>query len=179
MRADTTTDNWTFAPSADDGALPLASRRIQRCAGAIMRYGLVLVILWFGVFKFTPSEAQAIQPLLANSPFLSWLYHVTDVRGASRVIGVAEIVIAILIAVRPFSPRAAAIGSIGAVAMFLTTLSFLATTPGMWATVDGLVVPSGAGGFIIKDLFLLGGALWSTGESLAGVFARSQAHRHG
>jgi uncharacterized membrane protein YkgB len=51
--------------------------------------------------------------------------------------------------------------------MFLTTLSFLVTTPGSWGVVDGLVVPAGAGGFLIKDVLLLGAALWSAGEALS------------
>jgi uncharacterized membrane protein YkgB len=50
--------------------------------------------------------------------------------------------------------------------MFLTTLSFLATTPGAWAIVEGFIVPAGAGGFLIKDIFLLGAALWTAGEAL-------------
>lgn len=144
-----------------------ASRALLRSAGVTMRAGLVIIIVWFGLFKFTPTEAQAIQPLLTHSPILSWLYVVTDVRGASRVIGCAEIAIALLIALRPVSWRASAVGSVGAIFMFLTTLSFLFTTPGMWARVDGFPVPAGAGGFVIKDLLLLAAALWSAGEALA------------
>jgi len=140
---------------------------LSRSGAITLRYGLVLLVLWFGAFKFTPTEAQAIQPLVMNSPLLSWLYAVTDVRGVSRIIGVAEIAIALLIAARPFSWRASAVGSISATLMFLTTLSFLATTPGSWGVVDGLVVPIGAGGFLIKDLLLLGAALWSAAESLS------------
>ena len=142
---------------------------LRQSAAMVLRYGLVLLILWFGLFKFTPTEANAIQPLVANSPILSWLYSVTDLRGASRVIGVAEIVIALLIATRSVSARLSAIGGFGAVIMFLTTLSFLATTPGSWARVDGFLVPAGAGAFLIKDLLLLGAALWSAGESLTAL----------
>ena len=140
---------------------------LLRTGSLIMRYGLVAIIFWFGVFKFTATEAQAIQPLVLNSPVLSWLYLVTGMRGASRVIGCAEVLIALLILLRPVSWRASAVGSIGAIAMFLTTLSFLITTPGSWAIVDGILVPAGAGSFLIKDLFLLGAAVWSAGEALA------------
>ena len=58
-----------------------------RAATFVLRWGLVVIITWFGLFKFTPTEAQAIQPLLANSPFLSWLYAFLEVEGASRLIG--------------------------------------------------------------------------------------------
>jgi uncharacterized membrane protein YkgB len=154
---------WRAAANTSERATELLSQS----GVLILRYGLVLLVLWFGVFKFTPSEAQAIQPLVAHSPFLSWLYSLTGVRGASRVIGLAEIAIALLIAARPLSARASAIGSIGAIVMFLTTLSFLATTPGSWGVVDGILVPTGAGGFLIKDLLLLGAAVWTAGEALA------------
>jgi len=154
---------WPAAANAPDRAADI----LFQSGVAVLRYGLVLLVLWFGVFKFTPTEAQAIQPLVAHSPFLSWLYAVTGIRGASRIIGVAEIAIALLIAARPVSARASAVGSIGAIVMFLTTLSFLATTPGSWGVVDGILVPTGAGGFLIKDLLLLGAALWTAGEALA------------
>jgi uncharacterized membrane protein YkgB len=131
-----------------------------------MRLGLVGIILWFGAFKYTAAEAHAIQPLLANSPLLKWLYRVTDVQGASRLIGSAEILIAGLIALRPFAPRLSAAGSLAAVGMFSTTLSFLLTTPGVWARIDGFLVPNETGSFLIKDLFLLGAALWTASEAI-------------
>jgi len=103
---------------------------------------------------------------------LSWLYASTDLRGASRIIGVAEIAIALLIAARPFSACVSAAGSIGATVMFLTTLSFLATTPGSWGVVDGILVPTGAGSFLIKDLLLLGASVWTAGEALSATRRR-------
>lgn len=139
----------------------------RRAATMILRYGLVVIIGWFGLFKFTPAEAQAIQPLVANSPLLSWLYAVLDVAGASRLIGVAELAIAALIALRPLAPRASAAGSIAAVGMLATTISFLATTPGVWVRIDGFIVPNETGTFLIKDVFLLGAALWTASEALA------------
>lgn len=144
-----------------------AGPRAASAASLILRYGLVLIILWFGVFKFTMAEAEAIRPLLEHSPLLSWLYAVTGVQGASRLIGSAEIIVAVLIALRPLSPRLCALGSLAAIGMFLTTLSFLITTPGMFATVEWLIVPAGAGGFVIKDILLLGAAAWSAGEAIA------------
>ena len=56
-----------------------------------------------------------------------------------------------------------------------TTLTFLFTTPGAWVSVPGfpVPVPSGSGGFLVKDLFLLGAALVSAAESIRGVRLRS------
>jgi uncharacterized membrane protein YkgB len=51
--------------------------------------------------------------------------------------------------------------------MFLTTLSFLVTTPGVWASSAGGFPALSAlpGQFLIKDLALLGIALWTLGEA--------------
>jgi reactive chlorine resistance protein C len=59
------------------------------------------------------------------------------------------------------------VGSVLAVGMFLTTLSFMLTTPGVWEATEGgfpalSVVP---GQFVLKDVVLLGAALWSFGEA--------------
>jgi uncharacterized membrane protein YkgB len=152
--------------------------RLLETSGALtMRYGLVLIILWFGVFKFTPTEAGAIQPLVAHSPLLSWLYDLTDGRTASAAIGLVEILTAVLIALRPWKAGASAIGSLAACGMFITTMSFMFTTPGSFAWVDGMFVPAGAGGFIIKDLVLLAAALWTAGEALAAASAQRANHR--
>ena len=75
-------------------------------------------------------------------------------------------VLALLIAVRLFWPRASAVGSVLAVGMFLTTLSFLVTTPGVWEpSLGGFPALSAIPGqFLIKDLALLEISLWSLGD---------------
>ena len=46
---------------------------LTRALGTFLtRYGLVVVFVWIGAMKFTAYEANAIQPLVANSPFMSW-----------------------------------------------------------------------------------------------------------
>ena len=94
------------------------------------RYGLVLALFWIGGMKFTAYEAEGISGFVSNSPLMSWAYSVFSIRSFSALLGVTEIAIALLIASRPFSARAALVGSGLAVGMFLTTLSFLLTTPG-------------------------------------------------
>jgi uncharacterized membrane protein YkgB len=132
------------------------------------------VVLFFGAFKFTAAEAGGIQPLVSHTPVLSWMYSVASVRGVSNLIGAVEIVIALLIAARPFSAVLSAAGSLAAIAMFATTLSFLFTTPGVFVSVPGfpVAVPNETGAFLVKDLFLLGAALWSAAESLYAVRRR-------
>jgi reactive chlorine resistance protein C len=143
------------------------SSRVEAAGRALARYGLVVVVAWIGLMKFTAYEAEGIRLYVANSPLMSWVYGPLSVRGFSAVLGVVEVAIAILIAARPFSPRASALGSALAVGMFLTTLSFLVTTPGVWEpSAGGFPALSGKPGqFLIKDLALLGISLWSLGEA--------------
>src|ERR1700752_4889479 len=143
------------------------SSRVEVVGRELARYGLVVVVAWIGLMKFTAYEAEGIRAFVANSPLLSWVYGPLSVRGFSAVLGVVEVAIALLIAARWFAPRASTLGSALAVGMFLTTLSFIVTTPGVWEpSAGGFPALSGKPGqFLIKDLPLLGIALWSFGES--------------
>jgi len=143
------------------------SSRVEAVGCELARYGLVVVVAWIGLMKFTAYEGEGISGFVANSPLMSWVYGFMSHRGFSAVLGVVELTIAILIATRPFSPRASVVGSALAIGMFLTTLSFLVTTPGVWAAdAGGFPALSGAPGqFLIKDLALLGISVWSLGEA--------------
>ncbi|MBI3215004.1 MAG: DUF417 family protein [Mycobacterium sp.] len=135
--------------------------------GLLARYGLVVVIGWIGLLKFTSYEAQGIQPLVANSPAMSWLYELFSVRAFSSALGVIEVATAILIAVKPWWPRASAVGSVVAVGLFVATISFLFTTPGIGEpTAGGFPLLSMTGQFLIKDVALLGIAVWTLGDAL-------------
>lgn len=115
--------------------------------------GVVLTLLWIGVFKFTPTEAAAIKPLVASHPLMSWLYGPLSEQGVSNLIGLAEIVIAVGLIVGLWQPRIGYWSSMGAIVTFLVTLSFLLTLTGVWKVVDGMPVTEF---FIFKDLVFLG-----------------------
>lgn len=143
---------------------------IQRAGGLFARYGLVIVIAWIGAMKFTAYEAQAIQPLIAHSPAMSWLYNIFSVRTFSALLGVLELSVAAQLAVKPWAPRVSVLGSVIAVGLFVATLSFLITTPGVWAADAGdFPILSDLGGFLIKDVALLGLAVWTLADALGGV----------
>jgi uncharacterized membrane protein YkgB len=131
----------------------------------VTRYGLVTTLLLIGALKFTTGEAQGIQPLVANSLLMSWLYRIFSLQGVSNLIGVIEIVVALLIAVRPFSARLSFIGSIGAIITFALTVSFLLSTPGAFRLSHGFPLLGDAGQFLIKDLVLLGASIWIAAEA--------------
>lgn len=132
-----------------------------------VRYGLVLVLLWIGGMKFTAYEAEGISGFVSNSPLMSWTYQIFSTRQFSAMLGTAELLIAVLIASRPFSAILSAVGSTMAGGMFLTTLSFMFSTPGVVEPSLGLPALSAMPGqFLVKDVVLLGAAVWTTGEAL-------------
>jgi reactive chlorine resistance protein C len=143
------------------------SSQVEAVGRELTRYSLVVVVGWIGLMKFTAYEAEGIRPFVANSPLMSWVYGLVSVRGFSAMLGVVEVALAMLVAARPFSPRVSALGSALAVGMFLTTLSFLVTTPGVWEpSLGGFTALSAVPGqFLIKDLVLLGISLWTLGEA--------------
>lgn len=115
--------------------------------------GIVVIMLWIGFFKFTPTEAVGIKPLIENHFLLFWLYDVMNVQQVSNLFGTIEIVTGLLLLfslkydlLRPFA-------GLCLIATFLITFSFLFTTPGMWNVIDG--VPT-TNFMILKDIPMLG-----------------------
>ncbi|ORB70564.1 YkgB family protein [Mycobacterium scrofulaceum] len=148
--------------------------RLTTAAPLIARYGLVVVIAWFGAMKFTYYESHGVSPLVAHSPFLGWVYHIMSISAFGRVLGSAELVTAGLLALKPWYPRASVIGGVLATAFFLGTLSFMVSTPGIGEpTAGGFPVLSANGEFLMKDIALVGLALWLLADS---VSATQQRH---
>lgn len=150
-----------------DKSASATSERIENAGKFLLRYGLVLILVWIGAMKFTAYEAAGIQPLVATSPLMSWLYSFLSLQTVSNLLGIAEISSAVMIALRPVSANVSALGSAIAVMTFLTTLTFLFSLPGWEPSLGGFPALSGSGGFLLKDVILLGAAIWSLGEALS------------
>src|SRR5262250_3443489 len=144
---------------------------IDEAGKVIVRYGLVLILVWTGGMKFTAYEAMGIQPLVAHSPLVSWMYDFLSVRDFARMLGVIEIATATLIALRSVSPKASAVGSVLAIGLFATTLSFLFSTPGWEPSLGFPALSAMPGQFLIKDIVLFGASVWILGESLRAIEA--------
>jgi uncharacterized membrane protein YkgB len=160
----------SFAQAGRFEKIGIHAADISRVGRYVTLYGLVLVFAWIGAMKFTAYEAGAIEGLVASSPFLSWLYAILDQRGVANLIGVVEITAAALLASRPWSAIAGAIGALLVAATTAVTLTFLFTAPGWEPSLGGFpalsVVP---GQFLIKDAVLLGAALWLLGDTLRDI----------
>ncbi|MGV9386834.1 DUF417 family protein [Nonomuraea sp. NPDC003707] len=113
-------------------------RKIVRSVGiSTVRYGLVINLLEIGRIKFEDYEIENIRPLVTSSPPPRGLSPDWGEKKVARLIGVTEIVLGALIGAKPIAPRASAPGSLAAVGMFATTLSFLATMPEAWQETRG------------------------------------------
>jgi len=149
-------------------------QQLQSLGAGILRYGLTFLLLLFGTFKFFQFEADGIQPLLTHSPLLGWLPAMLGVRGSAALIGTVELLAGLGLAAGPWFPRVGTVGGLIAIVTFLTTLSFLFTTPGVLAPGND------AGGFLLKDLILLGAAIHAAGTSwLAAGAQQLEAARAG
>ncbi len=142
-----------------------ASTWLTSAGHIVSRYGLVIVLAWIGYGKYVKMEARV---LIEHSPLMSWIYHFFSFGTVAAALGTTEIIAALLIALRPLWPTISAVGSAMAVVLFLGTVSFLFTTPGLAVGHLGGIPILGAqpGQFLLKDLVLLGVALWTLGESL-------------
>ena len=123
---------------------------------AFLRWSLVAIFIWFGMQKFTPYAAEAIAPLIANSPFMRWL-GVFGERGEAKIIGTIELTTAAVLIIGSMIPIASALGAAMACATFLLTTSFVFTTPGITQkSATGFpIISTLLEQFLLKDIALL------------------------
>jgi reactive chlorine resistance protein C len=161
---------------------------------ALTRIGLVVVLVWIGGLKVYKYEADGIVPFVANSPLMSFFYADADNYKAHMnpegavvptnrewhemnrtypfALGLGSVIVlyGLLIALHPWLPQAAALGSFLVFVMSFVTLSFLVTTPECWVPdrggpEHGFPLLSGAGRLVIKDAIMMGAALVAMADS--------------
>jgi reactive chlorine resistance protein C len=152
----------------------LRTSTVNTIASIVGRYGLVIVIGRIGALKFAKYEANQIQPLVANSPFMGWLYQIFPVYTFSALLGVFEVAAALLLAIKPVAPRLSIAASVMAIVLFVSTVSFLFTTPGIGEPAGGgFPAISLLGEFLLKDIPLLGLSCWTLADSIRAAHQRS------
>ena len=140
---------------------------------------LAVIYFWFGGMKFTAYEAQGLVPLVENSPLLSWMYDIFSVRGFSAFLGFVELTIGGLIAGRILSPTLSAIGGLLSAGLFVTTLSFMMSTPGTFEPDLGFpAITVAPGQFLLKDIGLLAASVFVLGHSLSAMARRRASASH-
>ena len=129
----------------------------SRMSLILLRIALVVVFVWFGCMKFTAYEANGNAPLIAHSPFVSWMNVAFGIQGASYVIGVIELSTAAALLTGAFVPLLSALGAAMSTITFVITLTFFLTTPGVAEQSAGgfPAISAPIGQFLLKDLVLL------------------------
>ncbi len=146
----------------------MSTRSTLQTAGSLgLRYSLAGNLVWIGALKFQSYEQENIEPLVSSSPAFAPLREKLGREKLAKVIGVTEIALGTLIAAKPIAPRASAVGSFGAIGMFLTTLSFLSSTPGVTEEDHAAPALSMVGQFLAKDAVLLGASIATAADALA------------
>ena len=155
------TDQSTTYPARDDFGAQVSRAGIVGIFAA-----LVLIYFWFGGMKFTQYEAKGLESFVGPSFVIGWMYDVFSLRGFSIFLGILEIAIGLLIAGRLVSPKLSVAGG-----LFLTTISFMLTTEGVFAPEE-LTFPAISvmpGQFLLKDFGLLAASVLVVGESLSAI----------
>ena len=116
---------------------------------------VAMVLLWIGGMKFYEFEAKAIVSLVETSPFMSWLYTVFSVQGASNVIGGFDLLFAVLLGAGILinNKKLIIVSGLACLSVFLMTQTFLITATG--ALSSGALLDR-LGQFVIKDLWYVG-----------------------
>jgi reactive chlorine resistance protein C len=183
--------------------LYIKAASLDRFGMGMLRLGLVTVLVWIGGLKFASYEADGIVPLVANSPFMSFLYQYpapeyrehmnkegqaipanqlwNESNGTYRVsygLGAIIVSLGIMIALYPIWPQVSAVGSFLLILMALATLSFLVTTPEAWAPAlgdphHGFPYLSGVGRLVVKDCIMLGAAILTMADAAKTYLKRS------
>ncbi|WP_395650259.1 YkgB family protein [Brevundimonas sp.] len=122
---------------------------------AALRFGIALILIWFGYMKFLPYEAEGVAGLAQTYWLFGWMYPLVGVASASIVIGVLEITGGILIALGGRFTWAGLIGALMGVATFVVTLSFFFSAPGIVQDGHGFPALGSTGQFLAKDIGLL------------------------
>jgi uncharacterized membrane protein YkgB len=126
----------------------------------VISTGMIVMLLWAGSYKMTVPGADGIVPLVTNSPLISWHFKLFGVYHGSDLIGLTEVIAAVLFISGMFKPQAGIIGGAIAVVMFFVTSTMLITTPGALTNVNGMNYMSFLGLFLFKDVISLGAALY-------------------
>ena len=151
------TQSSTFTALLSSGALnPAVAARIRRAGRAVAFAGVLLPLVMIGALKFTQIEAEALKPLISNTPWLAWLYLVFGETGTSRLLGTVELITAGLLIASLWRPWAGIVGGLIAAATFLVTVSTLFALPIWEAGSGGFPWLNFVGTFLIKDVALLG-----------------------
>ncbi|MGZ3479266.1 MAG: DUF417 family protein [Myxococcaceae bacterium] len=71
------------------------ARALDGVGAGMLRLGLALLLALFGTFKFFRPEAEALVPVVHQSPLVAWTYLLFSVRTAAALMGSVEVAAAL------------------------------------------------------------------------------------
>src|SRR6201996_4086615 len=142
-----------FSEKANSLLTKVAAWVIDRdIAFLIASIGMIVMLLWARSYKMTAPGSEGIIPLVSNSPLVSWHFKLFGPYIGSDLIGLTEMVAAVLIIAGYLWPKAGIVGGLIASGMFFTTSTMIMTTPGAITVVHGVGYMSFLGLFLFKDV---------------------------
>jgi len=130
------------------------------CGENLLRITMGGFFLWMGFLKFFAYESQAVSGLMMTNPLTSWFVNVFGNSNSTNIIGFIEILTAILILIGFKNAKLGAVGAaLAAFALFVTS-TFLVFGPVVQEGHGFPFLSPMPGQFILKDIPLLGAALW-------------------
>jgi uncharacterized membrane protein YkgB len=129
----------------------------------VISIGMIVMLLWAGSFKMTPSGSEAITPWVTHNPLISWHFKVFGPYIGSDIIGSTEMTAALLFIVGYFKAKAGIAAGLITTAMFFITSTMFITTPGTIVSIHGMRYMSFLGLFLFKDVIACGASLYLIG----------------
>ena len=122
----------------------------------LLRGSMVLIYAFFGYQKWWDYEAQALIPYIKNGPFISWMYPVFGLRGATYFLGVSEWLTGALLLWGFWNKKAGILGAILSCFTFIGTVTIIPFMPDGWAaSAGGFPAMTENVAFLMKDFALL------------------------
>jgi uncharacterized membrane protein YkgB len=103
----------------------------------LLRASMVIIFLLFGYQKWFIYEAKVLIPYIGNDPFLSWMYPVFGIRGASWLLGVSEWILGALLLLGFWNKRLGVLGALGSTITFAVTVTIIPFMPNGWDPAAG------------------------------------------
>jgi uncharacterized membrane protein YkgB len=141
----------------------------------LLRASMVIIFLLFAYQKWFLYEAKVLIPYIANDPFLSWMYPVFGIQGASWLLGVSEWIFGALLFLGFWNKRLGVLGALGSTITFAVTVTIIPFMPNGWDPAAGFPAMAGNVPFLLKDVVLLAVSIYLLKQDVMRVCLQSGA----
>ena len=138
----------------------------------LVRASMVIIYFFFGYQKWFPYEAKELIPFFTHGPFISWMYPVFGMTGATYFLGVSEWLFGALILAGFWNKKLGALGALGSVFTFITTVTTIPFLPNGWeASAGGFPAMVGNVAFTMKDVALFAISVYLLKQDVVRILA--------